>query len=59
MAHDQDGCFPCNWLDLLKSGEDEDGSLTKTGLGLAEDVGTENGLWNTDLLDCKDRGDVR
>jgi hypothetical protein len=25
---------------LLKSGEDKDGSLTHTGLGLAENVGT-------------------
>ena len=52
VAHDKDRALSGNWLDLLKGGEDEDGSLTKTGLGLAEDIGTKDGLWDTHLLDC-------
>ena len=53
VAHDENGALAGDWLDLLESGEDEDGSLTKTRLGLAEDVGAENCLRNADLLDCK------
>lgn len=39
-------------FDLLKRGEDEDCGLAETGLGLANDVGTQNGLRNTLSLDC-------
>lgn len=53
VAHDEDRALAGNWLDLLKGGQDKDGSLTETGLGLAEDIGTENSLWNANLLDCK------
>lgn len=53
VAHDKDRALACHWLDLLKGGQDKDGSLTKTGLSLAEDIGTENSLWNANLLDCK------
>ena len=53
VAHNEDGALASDWLDLLEGGENEDGSLTKTGLGLAEDIGTENSLWNANLLDCK------
>lgn len=53
VAHDEDRALAGNWLDLLKGSQDKDGSLTKTGLGLAEDIGTENSLWNANLLDCK------
>lgn len=55
VAHNEDGALASDWLDLLEGGEDEYGSLTKTRLGLAEDVGTEDSLWNTDLLDCNGR----
>lgn len=53
VAHDEDRALASDRLDLLEGGEDEDGSLTKTRLGLAEDIGTENSLWNANLLDCK------
>lgn len=60
MAHDEDGGFASDWVDLLEGGEDEDGSLTKTRFGLAEDIGTKNGLGNANLLDCRvNRTDVR
>lgn len=51
MAHDQDAHLAVDWLDLLESGQHEDCSLTETGFGLAQDVGSENGLRNADLLD--------
>lgn len=53
VAHNEDRALASDRLDLLKGGEDEDGSLTETGLGLAKDIGTENSLWNANLLDCK------
>lgn len=51
MAHDQDRGLARDRLDLLERGEDEDGGLAQTGLGLAEDVGAKNGLRDADLLD--------
>lgn len=50
VAHHQNGSLAGDRLDLLKSGEDKDGSLSKTRLGLAKDIGTENRLRNADLL---------
>lgn len=60
VTHDKNGGFASNRLHLLESGEDEDGSLTKTRFGLAKDIGTENSLRNGKLLDCRvNRADVR
>jgi hypothetical protein len=53
MAHNQNGCLTSDRLNLLKCCQDEDSSLTETGLGLAEDIGSENSLRNANLLDCK------
>jgi hypothetical protein len=44
---------------LLQGSEDEDGCLSETGLGLAENVVTEDGLRNSNLLDCRARRHVR
>jgi hypothetical protein len=52
VAHNQDGALAVNGLDLLEGGQDEDGSFTKTRLGLAENVGSEDGLRDAVLLDC-------
>jgi len=52
VAHDQHRALAVDRLDLLKSGQDENGSFTKTRLGLAKDVGSENCLRNAVLLDC-------
>lgn len=52
VAHDEDRALASNRLQLMKSGEDEDSSLTETGLGLAKHVDVEHGGWDTDLLDC-------
>jgi len=41
------------WLQLLERGQNEDGSLAHTGLGLAEDVHAQNGLRNALVLNCK------
>ena len=60
VAHDQDRSLASDGLDLLESGEDEDGGLTKTRFGLAENVGTQDGLRNANLLDCRvNRAEVR
>jgi hypothetical protein len=37
---------------LLKSGENEDGGLAETRLGLADNVASEHGLGNARLLNC-------
>lgn len=52
VAHNQDGALAVDGLDLLEGGQDEDGSFTKTRLGLAENVGSEDGLRDAVLLDC-------
>lgn len=61
VAHDQNrGDTRLGLLvHLLQRSEDEDGCLSETGLGLAEDVVTKNGLRNGNLLDCRARGHVR
>lgn len=51
VAHNEDRGLTLDGLHLLQSCEDEDGSLSQTGLGLADDIVTENGLGNTLLLD--------
>lgn len=53
VAHDQNGALASDGLDLLEGGEDEDSRLSKTRLGLANDVTTEKGLGDTCLLNCK------
>jgi len=53
VAHNQDTALAIYRLDLLQRGENEDGSLTETGFGLAEHVGTENSLRDADLLDLR------
>ena len=60
VTHNQDRSLPSDWLDLLKSSEDEDCGLTKTRFGLAENVGTEDCLRDAYLLDCRiNRAEVR
>ena len=51
VTHNKDCALAGDRLDLLKCGENEDGCLSETGLGLAEDIGSEDGLRNTHLLD--------
>jgi len=53
VAHDQNGGDTRLGLlvHLLQGSEDEDGCLSETGLGLAENVVTEDGLRNGNLLD--------
>jgi hypothetical protein len=51
VAHNQDRGLTLDGLHLLKSCENEDGSFSQTGLGLADDIVTENGLRNALLLD--------
>lgn len=52
VAHNKDGDLAINGLDLLKGGQDKDCSLSETGLGLADNITSEEGLGNTGLLDC-------
>lgn len=52
VAHDQNGAFAGDRLHLLQSGEDENSSLSKTRLRLANDVTAEESLRDTCLLDC-------
>lgn len=60
VTHDEDGRFAIDRLDLLETGKDEDGGLTETGFGLAENIGSENCLRDTNLLNCRvNRADVR
>jgi hypothetical protein len=61
VAHDEDGRDTGLGLliHLLEGGEDEDGRLSETRLGLAENVVAENGLRNGNLLDCRAQRHVR
>jgi hypothetical protein len=52
VAKDQHGGLALDRVDLLKRRQDEDGGLTETGFGLAEDIGSQDGLRNDGLLDC-------
>lgn len=54
VAHDKDGALAGNRLQLVKSRQDEDCSLSKTGLGLAEHIDVEDRGRDADLLDCRD-----
>ena len=58
MAHDQDGGFSRNGLELMQGGEDKDCSLSQTRLRLAENIKGEHGVGNAYLLDCRG-ADVR
>ena len=51
MAEDKDTDFAVDRLNLLERGKDEDGCLAEAGFCLAENVGRENCLGETDLLD--------
>lgn len=53
VAHDEDGAFPGNGLQLVQRREDEDSSLSKTGLCLAQHVDVQDRGGDADLLDCK------
>lgn len=59
VAHDQNRGFALNGLDLLQGSQDEDCCLTQTGLGLAQNVGTEDRLRNGVLLDCLFRAECQ
>jgi hypothetical protein len=52
VTHNKDRGLTGDWLNLLKGGKDEYSSLPETGLGLAENIGSENCLRNAYLLDC-------
>ncbi len=56
VAHDHNRDLAIDGLNLLEGGEDEDCSLTETGLGLADDITTEESLGDTSLLDCRLNG---
>ena len=54
VTHDKDCALARHRLDLLECSEDEDGCLSETGLGLAEDIGSKDGLRDAHLLDCSE-----
>lgn len=53
VAQNEDGALAVDGLDLLKGRQHENGRLTGTGLGLADDVTANEGLGNACLLDCR------
>ena len=54
VTHNKDCTLAGYRLDLLKCSKNEDSCLPKTGLGLAENICSENGLRNAHLLDCSE-----
>jgi len=52
VAHDDDRHLAVHRLKLLKRSQNEHGSLTHSGLSLAQDVHAEDSLWNALVLDC-------
>jgi hypothetical protein len=55
VTHNQDRALSSNRLNLLKGSEHEDGSLSQTGLGLADDVAAQHCLGDACLLNCRSR----
>jgi hypothetical protein len=51
MAEDEDRDFAVGGFNLLERGEDKHCCFTEAGFSLTEDVGGEDGLRETDLLD--------
>lgn len=54
VTHNKDGALAGYRLNLLKCCENKDGCLSETGLGLAENIGSEDSLRNAHLLDCSE-----
>ena len=54
MTHDESGALAGYWLDLLQCRKDKDCSLSESGLRLAQDIGSKDGLRNAHLLDCEE-----
>lgn len=50
VTDNQGGDFTWDWVQLLQGGQHENGSLTQTRLSLTQDVGSQDGLRDTDLL---------
>lgn len=59
VAEDDDRHLAVDGFDLLKRGEDEDGRLSHSRLGLAEDIHAEDRLGDTLLLNCRKQGDEK
>lgn len=53
VAHDQYVDVIVCRLQLLERRQDEDGGLSHTGFRLAQDVHSQNGLWNAFVLYCE------
>jgi hypothetical protein len=53
MAHDKNRSLAGDRFDLLKGRKNKYRGLSKTGLCLTEDIGAENSLRDTNLLDCR------
>lgn len=53
MAHNQNGAFSRNRLELVKGGQDEDSRLSETRLGLAKHIDVQDCGRDADLLDCR------
>lgn len=56
MAHDQDGAFSGNRVELVESRQNEDSGLSETRLGLAKYIDVQDRGRDADLLDCKEAG---
>jgi hypothetical protein len=55
VAHDNYRSLAINRLDLLKCREHEDGSLSETRFGLADNIVSKDGLRDAELLNCRNR----
>lgn len=52
VAHDENRGLSSDGLQLVEGGQDKDGGLTQTGLGLAKNIDIQDGSRDADLLDC-------
>lgn len=52
VAHNQDRTLARDGLQLVEGGQDEDRSLTETGLGLAKNIDIQDSSRDANLLDC-------
>mmetsp|Transcript_31688 Transcript_31688/g.41967 ORF Transcript_31688/g.41967 Transcript_31688/m.41967 type:complete len:262 (+) Transcript_31688:628-1413(+) len=53
VAHDEDRDFTVLGLELVEGGEDKDGGLAHTRLGLADEIHTEDGVRDALVLDLR------
>lgn len=59
MTKNDHSHFIRTWFDLLQGSQHEHSRFTHTRFRLTQNIGTENGLWDTFLLNCRQKKGLR